>query len=259
METPSLTNIKNLLTYPFKDEKSGNKILVGSLLIVASFFIPVLPTLVVLGYLMQIAKRIIDGDEQLSLPEWHQWLEYLKDGLKWFAAILLYSLPLIIITTIGYLVYFFSFFSMIALENSSGSSFFTVFLPMFGMVVFFICLFFVFIFAIIEIIFFPVSSMHVVHTEKFLSILEINKWWPILKKNFLGFVVAAIFFCGLYYFLILVISALYMSILLCFLIPIAMAPLTFLLGLWSIPLFAQAYREAMSEPAEQNLIEAAVK
>jgi len=43
-------------------------------------------------------------------------------------------------------------------------------------------------------------------------------------------------------------SALYMSVVLCFVIPFAMAPLTFLIGLWTIPLFAQAYREEKPLP-----------
>jgi hypothetical protein len=34
------------------------------------------------------------------------------------------------------------------------------------------------------------------------------------------------------------------------LIPFALAPLTFLMGLWTIPLFAQAYREAKPEALE---------
>jgi len=62
METPSLMNFKNLLAYPFKDQKSGTKILIGSLLIFSSAIIPILPALIVLGYIMQIAKRIITLD-----------------------------------------------------------------------------------------------------------------------------------------------------------------------------------------------------
>ena len=78
MESPSLMNFKNLLEYPFKDKKSGSKILIGSLLIFSSIIIPILPLLVVLGYIMRIAKRIIDGDGELSMPDWDQWGEYLK-------------------------------------------------------------------------------------------------------------------------------------------------------------------------------------
>ena len=89
METPSLMNFKNLLVYPFKDKKSGTKILIGSLLIFSSAIIPILPALIVLGYIMQIAKRIIDGDGQLSMPDWDQWSEYLKEGFKWFVVLLL--------------------------------------------------------------------------------------------------------------------------------------------------------------------------
>jgi ABC-type bacteriocin/lantibiotic exporter with double-glycine peptidase domain len=90
--------------------------------------------------------------------------------------------------------------------------------------------------------------MHVVHTGKFSSAFHVSQWWPVLKKNFLGFLVAIIFLFGFYYFMMMAFSALYMSVVLCFVIPFAMAPLTFLVGLWTIPLFAQAYREEKPVP-----------
>lgn len=248
MESPSLMNFKNLLSFPFKDKKSGSKILIGSLLIFSSAIIPILPLLIVLGYIMQIAKRIIDGDGELSMPEWDQWGEYLRDGFKWLVALLLYSIPLIIIFSIGYFVYFASFIGLAAFEESVNPPVWSIILPFFGMGVLFLTMFIGILLALVEFVFLPAGLMHIVHTGKFSSAFHVNQWWPVMKKNFLGFLVAIIFLFGFYYFMMMAFSALYMSVVLCFVIPFAMAPLTFLMGLWTIPLFAQAYREVKPEP-----------
>jgi hypothetical protein len=250
METPSLLNFKNLLVYPFKDKKSGTKILIGSLLVFSSAIIPILPLLIVLGYIMQIAKRIIDGDGQLSMPDWGQWSEYLKEGFKWFVVLLIYSIPLILVFSFGYFIYMVSFIGMAAVEESTNPSFWSFVLPFFGIGVLFVSMFIGIILALLEFLFLPAGLMHIVHTGKLSSIFKLRQWWPLMKKNFLGFLVAIIFLFGFYYFMMMAFSALYMSVLLCFLIPFALAPLTFLMGLWTIPLFAQAYREAKPEALE---------
>lgn len=255
METPSLSNLKNLLIYPFKDQKSGTKILIGSLLVFGSLIIPILPILFVLGYIIHISKRIIDGDGQLSLPEWDNWSEYLKDGFKWFAVVMIFSIPLIIVFTTGYSIYMLSFLGLAFIEENSSAVILSVIIPLFGMGVLFLSLFVGIFLAIIEALFLPASLMHVVHTGKFSAAFKVGQWWPILKKNILGFIVAIIFLFGFYYFLMMVFSALYMSIILCFILPLAMAPLSFLMGLWTIPLFAQAYRESMPEAEEVELSE----
>jgi len=255
METPSLSNLKNFLIYPFKDQKSGTKILIGSLLVFGSLIIPILPILFVLGYIIHISKRIIDGDGQLSLPEWDNWSEYLRDGFKWFAVVMIFSIPLIIVFTTGYFIYMLSFLGLAFIEENSSAVILSVIIPLFGMGVLFLSLFVGIFLAIIEALFLPASLMHVVHTGKFSAAFKVGQWWPILKKNILGFIVAIIFLFGFYYFLMMVFSALYMSIILCFILPLAMAPLSFLMGLWTIPLFAQAYRESMPEPEAVEIAE----
>lgn len=255
MESPSLMNFKNLLAYPFKDNKSGSKILIGSLLIFSASIIPILPLMIVLGYIMKIAKRIIDGDGQLSLPEWDNWSDYLKDGFKWFAVLMIYALPLIIIFSVGYFVYFISFIGIAAFEETANPSVFAILLPFFGMAVLFLTIFIGIFLGLLEMVILPAGLMEVVHTGNFLSAFQIKQWWQILKKNFLGFMVAIIFLFGFYYLMMMVFSALYLSIVLCLAIPFALAPLSFLMGLWTIPLFAQAYREAMPLSEETPVLE----
>ena len=217
METPSLMNFKHLLTYPFKDNNAGSKILVGSLLIFSASIIPILPLLtIVLGYIMKIARRIIDGDGQLSLPEWDTWSDYLKDGFKWFAALLIFSLPVIIVFSVGYFVYFISFIGIAAVEETVNPSIITILLPFFGMAVLFLTIFIGIFLSLFEMVILPAGLMHIVHTGNFSAVFQFKQWWHILKKNFLGFMVAIIFLFGFYYLMMMVFSALYMSIVRCY-------------------------------------------
>jgi hypothetical protein len=217
------------------------------LLIFSASIIPILPFLIVLGYIMKIAKRIIDGDGQLNLPEWDNWSEYLRDGFKWFAALLIYSLPLMIIFSIGYFVYFLSFIGIAAVEETANPPVIAILLPFFGMAVLFLTIFIGIFLSLLEMMVLPAGLMHVVHTGNFSAAFQFKQWWQILKKNFLGFLVAIIFLFGFYYLMMMVFSALYLSIVLCLAIPFALAPLSFLMSLWTIPLFAQAYREVMPQ------------
>jgi hypothetical protein len=246
MQMFSTIRMKDLLIYPFKQENSANKILIGSLLTFAGSIIPILPSLVVTGYLMKIARRIIDGDGQLSLPEWDNWGEYLKDGFKLFGATFIYTLPIFVIMGFGYTLYFASFMGMMINSNSTGySSGPETILPFLGMMVLFLTMGIVIILSLIEGLILPPAIMHLVHTGEFSSAFKFKEWWPVLRRNFWGFFISFVFIMGLYYFLMLGMSLLYMTIVLCVLIPLVIAPMGFIMGLWSTPLLAQSYRDGM--------------
>jgi hypothetical protein len=82
-----------LAKFPFTDPRWKNKFLIGGLLSLAGYAIPVLPLLFVYGYCAQIMRRIIVENEAPYLPEWEDWGKFLQDGLKLFGVGLVYSLP----------------------------------------------------------------------------------------------------------------------------------------------------------------------
>lgn len=94
-ETNRKIDLGKLLSYPFKDKKSFEKILIGSGILLAGGFIPILPMSIIEGYLYRMMKRVISGDAELELPEWNDFGKLISDGIKLTLARYIYYLPLV--------------------------------------------------------------------------------------------------------------------------------------------------------------------
>jgi hypothetical protein len=89
------TSIKTLLKFPFKEQDWKSRFLVGSLLVLACFVIPLAPWLFVYGYYIRLMRRASKGEE-LALPVWGDWSGLARDGIqgsssKWSTCCLGYS------------------------------------------------------------------------------------------------------------------------------------------------------------------------
>ncbi len=254
MKMFSIAPMKDLLAFPFKDPKAGNKLLVGSLLIFANFIIPILPAFFVYGYAARIARRVCDGDGELELPEWKDWGALFSEGFKILMAALIYSLPAILIMMVGSIAYFVATFGM-AFESASGND------PTMFLIVYFISLFIFMLsimvgigLALVETLFAPGALMHLIHEKRFAAAFQIGKWWPIYRHNFSGFVFTFIVAMGLSQILMIVIYLVMYSLILSFLVPFLASFLGFYMTLIIFPLFAQAYKEGLPQN-EPQLVE----
>lgn len=239
MQMFSTKKLSDWLAYPFKQEKAGNKILIGSALILAGFVIPFIPMLFVAGYLAKISKRITAGDGKLELPEWDDWGELFKSGLRLFGVGLIYSLPMLIIFTIGFIAYFGSFVPLMIDDSSMGAPI----LMMLGMGVMFLAIAIGMLLSLIEGIILPAVLMHVIHHDQFSKGFDFKGWWSIFRKNFWGFMVAFILMFGLYYLYYMLVVVVAYSFVLAVAVPFLSAFASFYLGLLFVPLAAQAYYE----------------
>jgi hypothetical protein len=86
-----------VVAFPFKDPEWQQKALVGSLIVLLGFVIPLLPSIFLMGYLAQILKGIIRTNRKPFLPKWDDWGKFFNDGWKLFGASFIYSLPLYVI------------------------------------------------------------------------------------------------------------------------------------------------------------------
>ncbi len=93
---------QDLLTFPFRTPDDKRKLLIGGVLGVASFIIPVLPTLFLFGYGGLIMRRMILDKAEAHMPEWHDWNEMLSLGLKIGGACLVYVSPMIALWLLSY-------------------------------------------------------------------------------------------------------------------------------------------------------------
>jgi len=70
-------------------------------------------------------------------------------------------------------------------------------------------------------------------------------WWPILKVNLTGYLLALAFTMGLSFMLLFVMQFLYLTVILCFLLPFVISFLGFFIAQACYSLYAVAYRDGV--------------
>ncbi len=246
--TPAL---KSLLMFPFQGPDWRNRFLIGSGLILAGFFVPLLPTIFVSGYTVVIMRRAIQGQD-LELPAWSDWGRLGVDGLRLTVVSLAYTLPGILIMSGGFLLYMIASFTFPLLMSSAGShgndgTVMLAVLAMFGsLAVLLLSMFLGFILILLALIPLPAAMAHFVAQDKVAAGFRVREWWPLLKANRSGYFAAWVVIFGLITILNFVVALAYYSIVLCCLIPILAAPLGFYVSAIALALFGQTYRESQA-------------
>jgi hypothetical protein len=229
-------------TFPFKDSHWQMKLAIGSLLILASLVIPLIPLFFVAGYSLRIIQRIILGDGQAALPEWDDWEWLFKYGFKLSEAGLLYALPGLVLLTVGFVMIFYPLYGMglASLASATRQS-----IPPAGIVILTNGAVISGIGTLLTLIggfFSTPAAMHMAARNRVSAVLQIREWWAILSRapgKFLsayGLVVAAL--------LLLTIIFTIMSLTLVFCIPAALifSVASMYLSIVAGALFASAYR-----------------
>jgi len=252
--TVSFEGVKQAVFFPFRGEKWGIKLLIGSALTFGAFIIPIVPLLPVFGYFGQIMKRIIVDDEDPEMPAWNDWGKLFLDGIKLLGAVIIYLLPALILIIGGYALFmvldFSLAFSASALSGASSNAF-----PM-AMVGSFVGMFFGMAvmmlgigLAVVTIIIMPPALGNMLAKGKFEAAFQFREWWPILKANLIGFILAVVLAMGLFYLMYMLAIVLYATIILCFLVPFAVALIVFLSGATGYSVYTVAYRDGVRKMA----------
>ncbi len=250
-EIAATSALKPLLTFPFRGPDWRNRFLIGSALILAGFFIPLLPTIFVSGYTVVIMRRAIQGQD-LELPAWSDWGKLGVDGLRLTVVSLAYTLPGILIMSGGFLLYMIASFIFPALmsgaggHGNDGTVMLAVFAMLGSMAIFFFSLFLGFILILLALIPLPAAMAHFAAQDKVAAGFRVREWWPLLKANRSGYFAAWVVLFGLITILNFVVALAYYSIVLCCLIPILAAPLGFYISAIALALFGQTYRESQA-------------
>lgn len=232
----STFDIGHYLNYPLKGPDAQKNFLIGSLLMLAGFIIPILPILVLYGYLAQIVQKILDGEEA-SMPAWDNWEKLLKDGLRFYGVRMVFTLPIIILVFGLLIVYLAGFFFVMSQDRPSTSLMAVLILVFFGAICLMIPLGF-----IISILAYP-AGVHAISKRSFLAGFSIGEWGPILRKNLGGFLLAIATTYVVSFLTNLVLQLLYITVILACLVPILMPAVIFYMLLVVEPMAAQAYRE----------------
>ena len=250
--TVTLEGIKKGVFFPFRGEKWGLKVLIGSALCFgSSFVIPVIP---LFGYYSQLMKRIIARDEDPEMPEWKDWGTLFMDGIKLFGAVLIYMLPALILSVGGFLLFmvldFSLAFSSATIQQYSTSLFpMTMLANMLGMFGGMAVMMLGFVVAFGTIVIIPPALGNMIAKDDFRAAFRFKEWWPVLKANLSGFILAVAITLGLFYLMYMLAMIFYATIVLCFLLPFLFAFITFISGTVGFSVFAITYRDGIRKLA----------
>jgi hypothetical protein len=177
-------NLNQIFLFPVKDAEARKYFLIGCLVSLAGFIIPILPFFVIYGYAVRIVRQIMNN-ESPHMVAWDDWSGMFKDGAKMFGIRIIYSIPILIL----FIPLFISMVVMPIFLNNASSSQADALLPIFMLIVFgTLCILIPISIPLAVII--PVAEMHVVDKDEFAAGFRIREWWAIFRANLSGFIAA---------------------------------------------------------------------
>lgn len=233
-------NLNQLFAFPFEDDQARKYFLIGCLVYLAGFIIPILPWLIFTGYNAILMRQVLNGEKPHLVP-WENWEALLKDGARLFGIRFIYTSPLFILLVPLFMMFFASPFIPFLFQNGNrqevGTAYFLFSLAMTGAGLLMMPLSLVISFIV------PAAEVHMVAKDEFAAGFQIKEWWPIFKKNWGGFLVALAIMYGLVMAMSLVMQVLFFTIVLACLFPLFMPVIAMYIGVVQYVAFAQAYKE----------------
>jgi len=232
-----------------QDAEWKNKFLIGSAFALAATFVPVLGWLghlVIYGYGLIVMRAVMRG-EPPTLPKWERYGELFVDGLKAGLASIGYFVPSMLAGICAYGFMLTMIFTEVATHPNTGRvrpDEFPVpiiigYVGFFGL---FSLAMFLFVLTVLPM---TVAVGQYARTGQVGAGYRFREVWQILRANVGGFVIALLIYFAIAFGLGLALQIVYMTIILCCLVPFIMAPITFYLSLMWGYLFGMAYREGI--------------
>lgn len=233
----------DFLSFPFRDERWQNKLLIGGVVaLVGSFIWPlVLP---LWGYMIDIMRRAeISGE--LSLPEWDDWGRLFGDGLRVFVVGFVYMLPVGLLLCIGYGLMLLMLPLSLNAEQSPE-------LVTLGLASQFVGFFF-FALAMIPMLFLmvlmAVALTRMVAHESLGAAFQFGEVWRLTRRGFKHYALALVISMGAYMLLAFVIMAVIYSMICACLTPFLAAGLSLYLLVLTGGALGLAYRASRADAA----------
>jgi hypothetical protein len=250
-ETVTITPLKTLFKFPLQGPNWRNNFIIGAALTLANSIVPLVPMIFVYGYALQIMRRTIEGQD-LELPSWDDWGKLAVDGLRMMLVGLVYLLPGILVLLGGFTLYFASIFSWPLLattaeRGSNGPTALLLSISFLGSIaIMMLSTLLGSLLTLLGLIPLPVVTAHFAVRDKVAAAFRVREWWPLLRANKLGYFAAWVVVLGLMSILYFAFAMAYYTLVLCCLIPLLAAPVSFYVTLIGAVLFGQTYRESMA-------------
>lgn len=244
MDSSAVGSLKRVLAFPFRQEGWQGRFVIGSALILASFFIPVLPALFAAGYVLLALRQVIEGQEP-SLPEWQDWGRLLGDGFKSWLVSLVYLLPAMLAFVIGFAAYFAATFNLIVATETGapGAADASVVGILLAMVILFACTAIGMLLLILGWIPLPMALCNLAARERLASAFYLREIAHRIGADPAAYLAAWVVVFGLAGLVYTVGMLGYYTVVLICLLPVLTAPLSFYVLLIGAALFGQLYRE----------------
>jgi hypothetical protein len=240
-----MNNLQETLLFPFRDRESRTQFLIACAVMLAGFFIPLLPTILLMGYSLKIMRQIIVDKLPPSMPSWQgsDWSEMFMDGLRLYGAQLVLLLPVSIPTVLGILLTLAGSIGFSAMASEDLRQMIPV-----AALVMFIGVFLLMIISIIAIPYSIVMSAahgHVAARRSFRAAFEFTAWWQVFRAAMGQFVIAyAMVMLASFLFTIIMQVAAFTIVLTCF-IPLLFIPYMAYFVITLNVFYAQAYAKGL--------------
>lgn len=253
----SLEGIKRAVFFPFRRKDWPDKVLIGAAINFANFIVPLVPLIVLLGYMGHMMKRVILLGEDPELPEWNDWGNCFLDGIKMFGILVIYSLPGILVMVFGYFLMVIvgigiNFLTITANNGNplswvpfSSGMLASVFGSMGGILVMWIGIFLL----MISMVFFEPAIGNMIAKNSFGAAFRFKDWWPVFRVNLAGYLVVFMLMFGMTFAFLWIVEFLYMTLILCIMLPFLVGFMGFIITAASFSLYAVAYREGVTKLA----------
>jgi hypothetical protein len=254
-EELSITSLKKLFRFPFQAPQWQGRFLVGSALVLAGSIVPIVPLIFVAGYVLQVMRQALDGQEP-ELPAWDDWGKLTRDGLSVLAINLVYLAPALIVFLVGMGLYFAGSLYLpftVTTGSSEADAVGAFLLLIFGsMAILFLSLALGTLLSILGAIALPMATAHFAAQGHLKAAFRVRHWWRVLKADRLGYLIAWVIVAGLMAVLYVGVILGYYTLVLCFLVPILVAPIGFYVSLVGAALFGQTYRDSAATLAARD-------
>ena len=236
-----MNDIEDFLKFPFRDREAWSQFLIACAIMLAAFIIPILPTILMLGYTVKIMRQIILEKGSPSMPAWQgsDWSEMFIDGLRLYGAQLVLMLPFFLLIGCGITSILGGTLGISALADQGVRNLG----PVAGLLIF-VGIFFTILASLLSLPYSIVLSAaqgHVAAKRSFAAAFEFKEWWQIFRAAIGPFVIAYAVMLIASFILAFAIQIAMITIVLICIIPLLMIPYSVYLMLVSNALYAQAY------------------
>lgn len=244
-------NLNDLFIFPFRDQEARKHFVVGCLIYLAGFIIPIIPWLIVAGYNAILIRQVLNG-EQPHLVKWENWEALLKDGARVVGIRLIFTSPLLILFG-GMMILFIVFpLSASLFENGDSQVFGTMYAIL--MMIFMASMVLMMPLSLAIGVLAPAAEIHMLANDDFSAGFRFKEWWPIFKQNWGGFVVALAILYGISMVMSFIMQILMFTFVLICLLPFFLAFISMYSGVIQYVAYAKAYKDGKDKLALSTIV-----